>query len=119
MFVAAETAELYGYIIAQPCSPWLVPITHEIAAIGVIDDFYDENLANPSASRRIGVHGVCRTFWNAVPRRQHSAHAECEERGFRRVKWTIVVVLRTMLQGDRPDVALRWDLAAKRCHPRY
>jgi hypothetical protein len=57
MFVAAVAAEVQGYIIAQPCSPLLVPIAHEIAAIGIIDDFYDENFANVSALSSSGSSG--------------------------------------------------------------
>jgi hypothetical protein len=57
MFVAAVAAEVQGYIIAQPCSPLLVPIAHEIAAIGIIDDFYDENFANVSALSSCGSSG--------------------------------------------------------------
>ena len=38
-----------GYVIAQPIAPLLVPAAHEIAPIGVIDDFYDEDFADISA----------------------------------------------------------------------
>jgi hypothetical protein len=37
------------YVIAQPSSPLLLPIAHETAAVGVIDDFYDDDFANLSA----------------------------------------------------------------------
>jgi hypothetical protein len=36
-----------GYVIAQPCSSLLIPTGHE--ALGVIDDFYDQDFANVSA----------------------------------------------------------------------
>jgi hypothetical protein len=48
MLVAAEAGEVHGYIIAQPIAPLLVPAAHEIATIGVVDDFYDEDFADPS-----------------------------------------------------------------------
>jgi hypothetical protein len=49
MLVAAAPDELHGYVIAQPCSPLLLPIAHEIAAVGLIDDFYDDDFADVSA----------------------------------------------------------------------
>ena len=57
MFVAAAGGEVHGYIIAQPCSPFLIPIAHDVAAIGVIDDFYDEDFATVSAVSNSGSHG--------------------------------------------------------------
>jgi hypothetical protein len=49
MIVAGMPSEVHGYIIAQPVSPLLVPAVHDIGAIGVIDDFYDQDFANVSA----------------------------------------------------------------------
>ncbi len=49
MLVSVEAGEVRGYVIAQPIAPLLVPAAHEIAAMGVIDDFYDEDLADISA----------------------------------------------------------------------
>jgi hypothetical protein len=49
MLVAGAPDNLLGYIIAQPCSPLLVPAAHDVAAIGVIDDFYDEGFGNVPA----------------------------------------------------------------------
>lgn len=49
MRVAGVPGEVHGYVIAQPCSPLLIPIAHDVAAIGVIDDFYDEDFATVSA----------------------------------------------------------------------
>jgi hypothetical protein len=46
MFVASGPAGVQGYVIAQPCSPLLVPGMHDVAAIGAIDDFYDRDFAN-------------------------------------------------------------------------
>jgi hypothetical protein len=48
MLVATASGEMHGYVIAQPIAPLLVPVAHEIAAIGVIDDFYDEDFAEIS-----------------------------------------------------------------------
>jgi GNAT superfamily N-acetyltransferase len=49
MLVAIAGGEVRGYVIAQPIASLLVPAAHEIAAIGVIDDFYDDDLADISA----------------------------------------------------------------------
>jgi len=49
MVVAGVPGEVHGYIIAQPVSPLLVSAAHDIRAIGVIDDFYDQGFANISA----------------------------------------------------------------------
>jgi hypothetical protein len=57
MFVAIEAGEVHGYVIAQPISPLLVPAAHEVAAIGVIDDFYDEDFANLSMLSNSGSSG--------------------------------------------------------------
>jgi predicted N-acetyltransferase YhbS len=57
MLVAAEAGEVHGYVIAQPISPLLVPAGHEVAPIGVIDDFYDEDFANISAVSSSGLSG--------------------------------------------------------------
>jgi hypothetical protein len=58
MRVAGAPGEVHGYVIAQPCSPLLVPIAHEAAAIGVIDDFYDEDFATVSALSNGGSNGA-------------------------------------------------------------
>lgn len=49
MFVSVEAGEVRGYVIAQPIAPLLVPAAHEIAGVGVIDDFYDDDLADTAA----------------------------------------------------------------------
>lgn len=46
MFVVDAAGEVHGYVIAQPISPLLVPAGHEVAAIGLVDDFYDADFAN-------------------------------------------------------------------------
>jgi GNAT superfamily N-acetyltransferase len=45
MLVAGRPGEMHGYAIAQPISRLLVPAAHDIAAVGVIDDFYDLDFA--------------------------------------------------------------------------
>jgi hypothetical protein len=54
MYVASAKDGLAGYAIAQPVSRLLIPLAHDIAHIGVIDDFYDTDFAavegTPSAS---------------------------------------------------------------------
>jgi hypothetical protein len=57
MFVAVEAGEVQRYIIAQPVAPLLVPAAHEIAAIGVIDDFYDGDFVDVSAESDGGSNG--------------------------------------------------------------
>jgi hypothetical protein len=57
MRVAGVPGELHGYVIAQPCSPLLIPIAHDVTGIGVIDDFYDEDFANVSAVSNRGSSG--------------------------------------------------------------
>ncbi|TMI98277.1 MAG: GNAT family N-acetyltransferase [Alphaproteobacteria bacterium] len=57
MFVAGSAGEVRGYIIAQPGSALLVPAAHEIAAIGVIDDFCDQTFTHVSAAPDGGPSG--------------------------------------------------------------
>ena len=57
MLVAVEAGEVQGYIIAQPVAPLLVPAAHELAGIGVIDDFYDAAFADVPAERDGGSGG--------------------------------------------------------------
>jgi hypothetical protein len=52
MLVAVAAGEVQGYIIAQPVAPLLVPAAHEIAGIGVIDDFYDVDFADVGSGGR-------------------------------------------------------------------
>jgi hypothetical protein len=49
MLVASAAGEIRGYVIAQPIAPLLVPPAHDIAAMGVIDDFYAKDFADISA----------------------------------------------------------------------
>jgi hypothetical protein len=48
MFVVDGTERVEGYIIAQPIAALLVPVAHEIKAMGVIDDFYHSDFAHIS-----------------------------------------------------------------------
>ena len=57
MLVAVAAGEVQGYVVAQPCSPLLVPAAHDVAAIGVIDDFYDEDFAAVSSMSGSGSSG--------------------------------------------------------------
>jgi hypothetical protein len=57
MLVAARAGEVRGYVIAQPSSTLLLPIAHETAAVGVVDDFYDEDFADVSALSNSGATG--------------------------------------------------------------
>jgi hypothetical protein len=80
MLVAAVADEVHGYIIAQPCPPLLVPIAHEIAAIGVIDDFYDAAFANVSSVSNAAAAGedLLAAAESAFARRSiHSALVVC------------------------------------------
>jgi hypothetical protein len=100
MLVAGVPGKVRGYIIAQPCSPLLMPVGHEVAPIGVIDDFYDEDFADAAvvanggssgeallaaaenAFRRRGVDStlvVCPAAWS-------SKISALERRGYRTAK---------------------------------
>lgn len=48
IFVAVEAGAVHGYVIAQPISTLLVPAAHEVATIGVVDDFYDDDFGDVS-----------------------------------------------------------------------
>jgi GNAT superfamily N-acetyltransferase len=58
MRVAVAAGKVRGYVIAQPCSPLLVPAAHDVAAIGIIDDFYDEDFTAVSAGSNSGSSGA-------------------------------------------------------------
>jgi hypothetical protein len=58
MLVAGAPGSVRGYVIAQPCSPLLVPAAHDVAAIGVIDDFYDEDFGNVPAASNAAASGA-------------------------------------------------------------
>jgi hypothetical protein len=54
MVVAAVAKDVHGYVIAQPLAPLLVPVAHDTAAIGIIDDFYDRDFASISVVSNSG-----------------------------------------------------------------
>jgi hypothetical protein len=54
MIVAGGPDELHGYVIAQPISPLLIPAAHDAGAIGVIDDFYDQDFRSVTAPENGG-----------------------------------------------------------------
>jgi len=104
MFVSSAGDEVRGYVIAQPIAPLLVPAAHEIAAIGVIDDFFDADFAEisvlaadassstnllaaaESAFARRGIDSalvVCPAGWS-------SKVALLEQRGYRTAKLWIL-----------------------------
>jgi hypothetical protein len=58
MLVTTAGREVRGYAVAQPIAPLLVPAAHEITAIGVIDDFYEEDFADISALSAGGSSGA-------------------------------------------------------------
>lgn len=41
VLVAEATGSLHGYVVAQPASPLFIPTGHDLAHVGVIDDYYD------------------------------------------------------------------------------
>jgi hypothetical protein len=54
MLVAGPPGHVRGYVIAQPCPPLLVPAAHDAKAVGVIDDFYDEDFGNTAVASNGG-----------------------------------------------------------------
>jgi hypothetical protein len=58
MLVTGAVGEVRGYVIAQPSSSLLLPAGQEVAAIGVIDDFYDEDLATAASLSNAGSNGA-------------------------------------------------------------
>ena len=46
VLVAEASGSLHGYVVAQPVSPLLIPTGHDIAHVGVIDDYYDLDFAD-------------------------------------------------------------------------
>lgn len=54
MFVSGPAEALEGYIIAQPASRLHFPPAHDIAGVGVIDDFHHEDLADPEELANAG-----------------------------------------------------------------
>jgi hypothetical protein len=75
LFVNDVQGEVTGYIIAQPISPLLVPVAHDISGIGVIDDFYHADFANIAkrANEGQGATNLLRAAENAFAARQVDA----------------------------------------------
>ncbi|MCR8548263.1 hypothetical protein M4578_10510 [Salipiger sp. P9] len=48
MFVSQADGRVRGYAISQPATSLHIPAAHNIAGIGVIDDFFDDALAQPA-----------------------------------------------------------------------
>lgn len=58
MVVAGGPGDVRGYVIAQPCPPFLLPAAHDAKAIGVIDDFHDEDFGNVATVSKGGARGA-------------------------------------------------------------
>lgn len=55
MLVARHNDEIDGYVIAQPVTPVQMPMTHDPAGIGAIDDFYHRDFIDRSEIKNAGV----------------------------------------------------------------
>ena len=97
MLVATAGGEVRGYVIAQPIAPLLVPAAHEITAIGVVDDFYDEDLQTSRPSRQ--TRRAARTYWQRQKARLRDAPSTAPSS--------------FALRGGRPK-SLSWNRAAIR-----
>ncbi len=75
MFVDDEQGQVAGYLIAQPISPLLVPVAHDISSIGVIDDFYHADFAeiNAVTNEGNGAANLLRAAESAFAARQVEA----------------------------------------------
>jgi hypothetical protein len=104
MLVAAVAGELRGYVIAQPCSSLLLPIAHEIAAVGLIDDFYDKDFADVSVVSNNGASAedlLAAAEGTFAGRAIHSALVVCP------AAWSSKV---SLLEGSGYRTAKRWML---------
>ena len=54
MFVSREDAQFTGYAISQPATRLHFPPSHEIGAIGIIDDFFHANFSDPTQLKGTG-----------------------------------------------------------------
>ncbi|WP_299693305.1 hypothetical protein [uncultured Tateyamaria sp.] len=57
MFVSGPADRLDGYVIAQPASRLHFPPAHDIGKVGVIDDYYHPDMADPTRLANVG-HGA-------------------------------------------------------------
>lgn len=103
MFVAESGNDLMGYIIAQPCPRMHVPLAHDVAGLGVIDDFYSVDYAAvPKATNGTSAEHLLSAGETAFARRNmEAALAVCP------AGWTSK---RTLLQRHGYKTAKLWML---------
>lgn len=73
MFVSERESAFTGYAIAQPATPLHFPTPHDIGAIGVIDDYYHADFADPSILTGDGAALLLRTAEAALKARGNEA----------------------------------------------
>lgn len=56
MFVSVLDGRFQGYAISQPATPLHFPTPHDISGIGVIDDFYHDELEQPNGLSALGAN---------------------------------------------------------------
>jgi hypothetical protein len=102
MLLAGPADALDGYVIAQPASRLHFPSAHDIAGIGVIDDYFHADYADPSVLRN-GGKGAAMLL--------HAAEAALAVRGFASVlvvcpsAWTSKI---SVLEGEGYETAMVW-----------
>lgn len=82
------TDDADGYIIAQPIAPLLVPAAHDIAKIGVIDDFFHTDFANIAevTGDGVGATNLLRTAQRAFAERNvDAAFVVCPAKWFSKI----------------------------------
>ncbi|MEX0368266.1 MAG: hypothetical protein AB3N22_19545 [Ruegeria sp.] len=104
MMVLGSAEYLEGYVIAQPASRLHFPAAHDIAATGVIDDYYHPELANPEALDK-GRNGARALL--------HAAEAAFANRGMKAAfvvcpaGWASRIAL---LKADGYETAMIWSI---------
>lgn len=75
MLISRSTGGIDGYVIAQPASRLHFPPAHDISAIGVIDDYYHVDYADPARLQgdAPGASGLLRSAEAAFARRDITA----------------------------------------------
>jgi len=75
MFVAETGRDLSGYIIAQPATPLHFPVSHNISATGMIDDFFHSDFEDQHELKEAtnGAVGLLRTAEAALQGRKVDA----------------------------------------------
>ncbi len=103
MRVARNGAGLDGYVVAQPATPLHFPPPHDISAIGVIDDFFHTDIADPKALARDGA-GTRMLFAAAesalAGRERNTAMVVCPAAWQSKITW---------LQGMGYRTAITWS----------